>query len=143
MGLITEKELENAVLAAVPLEDSHTAGHIASANRPKNSILADLAVVTTEISRVQHQFSCILLPLNDLSPVIIDEDSTDPETQRRLRYYWVHSKYLQQRVQANQSGNAPNLLLEWYDMRMEELSMAMMDDRRSRTLILDKAPSAW
>ena len=36
---------------------SFATGHIVSTNRPKNSILADLPVVTTEISRVQHHFS--------------------------------------------------------------------------------------
>lgn len=52
MALITEKGLGNAVLAAVQLDNSHTAGHIASANRPENSILADLAVV------IRKYFAC-------------------------------------------------------------------------------------
>lgn len=133
MGLITEKGLGNAVCTAVRLEDPPTVAHIASATRPKNSILADLAAFTPEISRVQQQLCYISLPFNDLSPFIIDEDSTVAEEQRFSIYSWVYSKYLQQRVQVTQSGNAPNLALEWCDMRLEELSMLMMDNRRSRT----------
>lgn len=119
-----EKGLGDAVLEAVSLEDNHSPDHMASASRPKNSILVDLAVVEQDIPRVQRYFSCVESPVNDLSLVIIANDSTDPERQRWLRYLWVYSKYLN--AQAKRSGNASRLGLEWYKLRLEEISSAIM-----------------
>lgn len=101
-----------------------------TASRPERWTLVDLAVVRQGIPLVQRCFACVSLPLDDLSLVIIDEDSTDHERQNWLRAFWVYSKYLRKNAQALQSKNTSKLVLAWYEMRLNEMSRVMMQNRK-------------
>ncbi|KAJ5875180.1 uncharacterized protein N7473_012527 [Penicillium subrubescens] len=118
---LEEKGLSKIVRETVPLENT--------ACRPEGWILVDLAVEREGIPLVQGCFSSVSSSLDDLSLVIIDEDSSDPETQKWLRFFWVHSNYLRQNAVAKESGRASARVLEWYQMRLDKLSMVLMQNR--------------
>ncbi|OKP10489.1 hypothetical protein PENSUB_4094 [Penicillium subrubescens] len=122
---LEKQGLDDAVLAAVQLDDNHADHNV--------SILVDLAVIKTELSRVQRHFCYVSSSMNDLGLVFIAESSNDPESQRWRRYFWVHSRYLQQHAEAKSSRNASErmtLVLGWYQKRLEMMTMVMMQNRR-------------
>jgi hypothetical protein len=118
---LEEKGLSKIVLAAVLLENT--------ACRPERWTLVDLAVMREGIPLVEHYFASVSSPLDDLSLVIIDKDSSDPERQRWLRSVWVYSRYLRQNAVAKQSGRASTRVLDWYQMRLNEMSTVLMQNR--------------
>jgi hypothetical protein len=128
---IKDKGLDNAIHAAVRLEEIDS--------RPDRRTLVDLAVVREELPRVEGCLCCITSPLNDLSMVVIADDSADPETRKLLRSVWVYTKYL--KAQVEQSGTASSSALEWYTMRIDEINTTMVQIHRKETLILEQAPS--
>lgn len=109
------------VRETVPLENT--------ACRPEGWTLVDLAVEREGIPLVQSCFSSVSASFDDLSLVIIDEDSTDPETQKWLRFSWVYSRYLRQNAVAKQSGRVSTRVLEWYQIRLNKLSVVLMQNR--------------
>lgn len=88
-----------------------------------------MAVEREGIPLVQDCFSSVSSSFDDLNLVIIDEDSTDPETQIRLRLIWVYSRYLRQNAVAKESGRASARVLKWYQMHLDKLSMMLMQNR--------------
>lgn len=131
---IKAKGLGNAVLAVVQLEDT--------GSRPDRQTLVDLAVVREELPRVECCLCCITSPLNNLSMVVISDESItdDSANVEMLKWLWVGAKYL--KAQAEYSGIASSHVLEWYAIRINEINAAMMQIRRKETLILEQAPSA-
>ena len=83
MADIRSKGVDDVVLEAISLEDDHlTAQHGNGIDgRPENTFLVDLAIVRQAISRVRDHYHITPLPLNDLSLVVLNKDSHDPETQ--------------------------------------------------------------
>lgn len=128
-----EKGLSRDVLAAVPPEKT--------TSRPANWTLVDLAVVRQGVPLVERRLSCVSSRLDDLSMVVLDEDSTDPDRRKWLLFCQVHSNYLNSWVK--QTGIAQKFVLEWYDMRLNDISMTMMQSRRRETLFLESGPSAY
>ncbi|KAJ5473958.1 hypothetical protein N7475_003524 [Penicillium sp. IBT 31633x] len=137
MADVRSKGLDDVVLEGVALEKGHSTAHQDKEidGRPKNSLLVDLAVVVRAIDRVLDHYLSASLPLNDLSLVILDKDSRDPVTRARLRYYSVYSKYLQQYANRRAVSTMPDIVNDWYDSRLAEMSSGMKkfftENRRS------------
>lgn len=129
---IRNRGLSEAVLEAVPLEDGHSTAHEnVLGDRPKNMLMVDLAVVEPAITHVLSHFASVSTPLEDVSLVMLAEDPNDPErndpASRIRRYFAIYSKYLQHQARAEQRGNTPNRVLNWYSQRVNEISDLAQD----------------
>jgi hypothetical protein len=87
--------------------------------------LVDLAVVEQGIPRVLGHYRCLELPLNDLSLLVLAEDSNCPDMQTRLRYYSVYSKYLKQYAARRVANDMPDEVTNWYNSRLDDMNIDM------------------
>jgi hypothetical protein len=87
------------------------------------------------IDRILGHYLSASLPLKDLCLAILDKGSQDPVTRARLRYYSVYSKYLQQYINRRAARTMPDIVNDWYESRLAEMSSEMKklytENRRS------------
>ncbi|CAI7615246.1 unnamed protein product [Penicillium pancosmium] len=122
MTYIWSQSLGDAVWEAIRLEDTRPTEDSRVPNGlPKNSILVDLAVVEEKKDRVISHFVQVTLPLSDVSLVSLVSDSQVRERQLLLRYYAVHTRYMQQYIRRGVEGQLHALVLQWYNDRFNDM----------------------
>lgn len=130
MEEIKDKNLGSVVFEAVPLEDFLPASSLHRLNnRPENTIPVDLAVVASGVSEVLRVYQPICSPLDDLSFIVLPENSGNQGEIDHFHHLHVYSRYLKQYARCSARNSLRSevdiKILAWYERRLNEMSDTM------------------